>query len=190
MKKTKKLKVNLGCGSHIMEGKEWLNIDNYLLADTENFVQSDVRQLPLETGTVDYILCDQVLEHIPMKDVPMVLFEMRRVLKVGGKAVIIVPDFKGAVEQWLKVDHNQNYDPAVYNYLSEVIYGNQLHEGEYHKCAMSAGYLHYTLNMVGLVNHELIYFPAYGKVPEYEGVRTYPKDAVCRNPQLVAVITK
>ncbi len=188
--KKQKIKLNIGCGTHILEGKEWINVDNYILANTKNFVQADVRKLPFQSGSVDYIICDQVLEHIPMKDVPSVLFEIRRVLKFGGKAIIIVPDFKGAVEQWLKVDHNQSFDPVVYTWLSEVIYGNQHHEGEYHKTAMSAGYLDYVLKMVGLVNNKLILYPAFGVIPNYEGMRPYLSNAVCRNAQLVAEIIK
>lgn len=190
----KKIKINLGCGSHIIEGDEWVNVDNYLLFNGEprkHFVQADIiKPLPFETNSVDYIICDQVLEHIPMKDIPGVLYEIRRVLKEKGTATIIVPDFKGAVEQWLKIDHNQNFDPTVYTWLSEVVYGNQTHQGEFHKTAMSAGYLNYVLNMVGLVNHKLILYPAFGTIPNYEGVRPYEKNAVCRNAQLVAEIIK
>lgn len=190
MKKTKKIKVNLGCGTHIMPGKEWINVDNYILANTPNFVQSDVRHLPFDSESVDYIVCDQVLEHIPMKDISLVLFEIRRILKKGGKATIIVPDFESAARDWLSYNHNENFSPMVYNYLSEVVYGNQLHEGEFHKTPMSAGFLNYNLNMVGLVEHTIIFYPANHPIPDFEGVRPSPEGALCRNAQLVSLITK
>lgn len=189
-KKNKVLNMNLGCGSHIVEGKDWVNVDNYLLADVPNFVQADILDLPFESNTVDYIICDQVLEHVAMKDIPTALFNIKRVLKKGGKAVIVVPDFRGAAEQWLALNHNENFEPLSYHYFSEVIYGNQKHAGEFHKTPMSAGYLNYVLNMVGLVNHELIAYPAFGVIPDYPGMRPYVKEARCRNEQLVAVITK
>lgn len=189
-KKNNKICVNLGCGSHIMQGNEWVNVDNYVTCNAKNFVQADITHLPFESDTVDYIICDQVLEHVSMKDVPAVLYEIRRVLKKGGRAVIIVPDFREVVGQWLSFDHDQSFDPVVYNYLSEVIYGNQHHDGEYHKTPMTAGYLNYVLNMVGFVDNTLIKYMAHSPVPNYEGVRPYPPEARCRNAQLVAEIVK
>lgn len=193
-KKTKKLRkvtpkvnVNLGCGSHIIPG--WINIDDYVLAD-KDFLRGDAREIPLESNSVDYLLCDNVLEHIAMMDVPMVLYEIRRVLKRGGRAVIIVPDFRSAVNQWLAIEHDRNFNPIIYQYLSEVIYGNQNHEGEFHRVAMSPGFLHYNLSMVGLKNHELVMYKEFAPIPEYPGVRDSGKNAKCRNAQLVADITK
>ncbi len=193
----KKIKVNLGCGSWIVpstKDSDWINLDNYVLFSGEKnkkFVQGDVRKLPLASESVDYIFCDQVLEHIPMKDVPAVLYEVRRVLKKGGTAIIIVPDFKACVKQWLEIlDGGHSFDPVTYNYFSEVIYGNQHHEGEYHKTAMTADYLFYVLNMVGLVNNKISVFPAFSAIPNYDGIRPHPANALYRNGQLVVDIIK
>lgn len=180
--------VNAGCGSNIVKG--WINIDNYYLPEEKDFVKGDVRQLPLESNSVDYILFDQVLEHMAMADVPQVLYEVRRVLKKGGRCVIIVPDFEGAVNDWLSFNHNGSFNPQVYHYYSEVIYGNQMHEGEFHKTPMCAGYLHYLLNMVGLPKHELTFWPRNGRIPNFPGVRPYKPEALLRNAQLVADIIK
>ena len=189
-KKTKKVNVNLGCGSHIIPG--WINIDDYFIpGEQKDFVRANLLEtFPLASGSVDYMIMDQVLEHIPAKDIPGVLFECKRVLKVGAKMVIIVPDFRGAAEQWLVHDHDQGFDPLTHKWFSEVIYGNQLHDGEYHKTAMSAGYLNYVLNLVGLTQKELIMYPAFTPIPKYEGMRPYADNAKCRNAQLVAVVTK
>ena len=124
-----------------------------------------------------------------MKDIPPVLHEIRRVLKQGGKGVIVVPDFRDAAEQWLRLDHNVGYNPYSYNYLSEVIYGNQNHEGEYHKTPFSAGFLNYSLNMVGLYPKAIIFYPANGPLPKYPGIR-YSDKAMLRNAQLVAEFIK
>lgn len=186
----KKVNVNLGCGSNLIRG--WVNVDAHPLpAGTRDFTLGDARDIPLRSGTVDYLLCDQVLEHMPMHDVPTVLHEIRRVLKVGGRAVVCVPDFRGAVEQWMQVDHDQFFNPFLFKYLSEVIYGGQEHEGQYHRSPMTAGFLNYSLNMAGLTKHELTMFPAFGTLPQYPGMPAPASDAArCRNPQLVADITK
>ena len=188
----KKLYVNLGCGQNIMESTkdiEWLNVDNYLITDAKNFKQGDVRELSFEKESIDYIICDQVLEHIPMYDIPVVLYEIRRVLKKGGKAIIVVPDFRDAVQGWLSYDWEKCFQPELYQWYSEVIYGNQNHEGEYHRSPMSAGYLNYILNMVGLKKHQLILHAKNSPVPQYPGIN-YPPKTILRNAQIVAEITK
>jgi SAM-dependent methyltransferase len=45
--------------------------------------------LPLGHGEVDLVWCSEVLEHIP--DVAAMLFEVRRVLKRGGRLLLTVP---------------------------------------------------------------------------------------------------
>lgn len=189
MKSKKQVNLNLGCGTNIV--KDYINYDLVKPPNADkSFIEGDIRKLPFETDSIDYIICDQVLEHIPMADVPVVLYEIKRVLKKGGRCVIAVPDFEDAVRQWLSVDHNGSFEPMKYHYLSEVIYGNQLHEGEFHKTPMCAGYLHFLLGMVGLPKHELILYPAFGVIPNFPGMRPYSKEARCRNAQLVADIIK
>jgi predicted SAM-dependent methyltransferase len=186
--------VNLGCGNHIVpstKGIKWINIDNYYIEDVPNFLKGDARNIPLPNESVDYILLDQVLEHIPMADVPLVLWEIRRVLKTGGKCVIIVPDFEDAVRQWLAQPHNLSFEPMRYKWFSEVVYGNQEHEGEFHKTPMCAGYLHFNLNMVGLTKHQIDFHAAFSDIPRnVEGMRNYLPEAILRNAQLLVRITK
>jgi predicted SAM-dependent methyltransferase len=187
--KKKPVNVNLGCGNHIMPG--WLNIDNYYVPDNKDFLKADARDLPLESNSVDYIICDQVLEHMAMSDVPIVLYNIKRVLKVGGTCVIIVPDFEDAVNQWLESRPNLGFNPMTYKWFSEVIYGNQEHEGEFHKTPMCAGYLNYVLHMVGLPKHEIVFHAKFTPIPkDVPGMRPYPEGAILRNAQLIAYITK
>lgn len=184
--------VNLGCGTHVMKekGVKWLNIDNFELSGDKSFLKADIRDVPLDNDSVDYLICDQVLEHMAMADVPLVLFNIRRILKKGGRAVIIVPDFEDAARQWLSQNFNVSYDPMKYHWFSEVVYGNQEHEGEFHKTPMSARYLDYNLNAVGLHNHKITFWPANGPIPRAHGMRPYSEGARLRNAQLVCEITK
>lgn len=186
MKKQKEVNVNLGCGTHIVEG--WVNIDNYIGADTPYFLQGDCREIPLENNSVDYLLCDNVLEHLPMCDVIPVIHEIKRVLKKGGRAVLIVPDFKNAVESWLKIDWDQAFNPIFFTYLSEPIYGNQAHEGEYHKTPFTAGFFAYILKVAGFKDVKIIFHPQFGDSPNYPGVRS--PHANLRTAEIVADIIK
>ncbi len=53
--------------------------------------QGDITQMRFEDDSVDYFVCFHVLEHIP--DVDKAIAEIRRVLRVGGAAVLQVPIF-------------------------------------------------------------------------------------------------
>ena len=55
----------------------------------------DACQLPAENQTLDAVSCTQVLLYV--KDVPNVLAEMRRILKPGGRLVIVETDWRGVV---------------------------------------------------------------------------------------------
>jgi predicted SAM-dependent methyltransferase len=187
-KKEKGVWVNLGCGDFIIPG--WINIDDYKLAEENKyFIRGNVMDIPISSNSVDYLLMDQVLEHIAVADIPRALHEVKRVLKTDGRLVIIVPDFRSAVEQWLKHNPDGSYQPQIHHYFSEVIYGNQNHEGEFHKTAMTPGFLNYNLQMVGFQKREIVFWPEGGKCPEYPGVRN-GEGMYLRNAQLVADVIK
>ncbi|MDY0059523.1 MAG: methyltransferase domain-containing protein [Myxococcota bacterium] len=54
------------------------------------FLRGDAEGLPLRDGTFDRVLCSEVLEHTLHPGV--VLAEIARVLRVGGRAVVSVPE--------------------------------------------------------------------------------------------------
>ncbi|WGI75379.1 methyltransferase domain-containing protein [Sinorhizobium meliloti] len=67
------------------------NIDYYDcdLAKERATHQVDITQIPFENGKFDRIICSHVLEHVP--DDRKGMRELRRVLKPGGVAYIMVP---------------------------------------------------------------------------------------------------
>lgn len=74
------IKVNFGCGSNKLEG--WKNHDE----------EVDITEpLPYRDATVDYILAEHVMEHVPYISAIDFLKDCYRILKVGGVARIIVP---------------------------------------------------------------------------------------------------
>lgn len=186
---SKKVNVNLGCGTNLVEG--WINIDVVRPSNADKrFRLGDALSIPLKDGSVDYLVMDQVLEHLAMADIIPAMYEVRRVLKKGGRCVIVVPDFEDAVRQWLDADMGKNFDPMKYKYYSEVVYGNQQHEGEFHKTPMSPRFLHEVMRTVGLHSNTITFWPAFGPIPEFPGMRPYSKEARCRNAQLVCDIIK
>ena len=64
------------------------------LQQTE-FYKGDASKLPVHDQTLDAVSCTQVLLYV--KDVSKVLTEMRRILKPGGRLVIVETDWRGVV---------------------------------------------------------------------------------------------
>lgn len=85
------MKLNLGCGSKILDG--FVNVD---MADNHSKIQPDVVcdiTGPIPFDEVEEIHAYHVLEHIAPFKVADVLTEWKRALKSGGLLVIEVPCF-------------------------------------------------------------------------------------------------
>jgi SAM-dependent methyltransferase len=78
------MKLNLGCGKDIRE--DWINLDVVNLPGVD--IVHDINQTPLPFD--DNILCSSVLEHV---DYIPLLRDLCRILKPGGKLMVIVPHF-------------------------------------------------------------------------------------------------
>ena len=85
------VKANFGCGSKVLDG--WANFDKYPVNESVAFCDLDLG-IPLSDDTCDQVLLDNVIEHC--SDIPFVLKEIERVLRVGGTAKIITPHFSSA----------------------------------------------------------------------------------------------
>ncbi len=80
--------------------KYWIGSRNYtppekVISDDANLVEAEypeinVLSLPYKNGSFDYVICDQVLEHIE-GNMEIAVSEIRRVLKPGGMAVFASP---------------------------------------------------------------------------------------------------
>lgn len=163
----KKVQLNLGCGISLVKG--FINVDagDFYRKGFE-FVNSDVRKLPFQDNYADYILAYQVLEHLPMKDVVPALKEWTRVLKKGGRLVITVPNFSEMARAWVN-EMGGKIDLQRYVILASHIYGNQLHDGEFHKTPFTPNFLQYLLTDSGLKEWKMYAYPAMVKAVSYPG---------------------
>jgi predicted SAM-dependent methyltransferase len=192
MAQKKLIKLNLGSGYDLIKG--FINVDYYIDTKEEGveFVKADIRNMPFDKNYADYILCNNVLEHLPQGEVPDVLYEIKRILKPGGQAILIVPDFTDIAKKWLEHIDPRKFDWTTYKFFSEIIFGNQMHDGEYHKTAFYPGYFNYILHMVGLHKFEMIMINAgtpSSALKEFEGVE-YDDRSVIRNAMIIIKITK
>ncbi len=145
----KKLRLFLGCGpapvhpQHLKYvDSSWVKIDKFV--SEPGIVSMDIRKLEYEDNSVEEIYCSHTLEHIGLKEVVPTLKEWYRVLKPEGVVTINVPDMEWAAGQIVNIGNDLALKSKVFDTpqkLMEVIYGNQDHEGEFHK----SGYTEETL---------------------------------------------
>ena len=69
---------------------KWLTVDKYGSPDVKADLDGECAKLPFADGTVDMVICTEVLEHLVM-GTPLVR-EIGRVLKKGGVAIVSVPN--------------------------------------------------------------------------------------------------
>ncbi len=59
--------------------------------DRATVTHTSADNIPLANDSVNFIVCSEVLEHVPSHLLPAVISEARRVIKPGGRFVITVP---------------------------------------------------------------------------------------------------
>jgi predicted SAM-dependent methyltransferase len=139
------LKLDLGSGGkpapHLGEG--WLGVD-YYVAQADLLAAMD--DLPFDDAQVTAIYTSHALEHLGRDAVLPTLREWYRVLQHGGTETleIRVPDLEWCVQHWL-----QHKDQRGWNL--DIIFGNQNHEGEYHKTGFTLTTLVMLVQQAGFV---------------------------------------
>ena len=105
-------KLNIGCGSHLIEG--WRNIDPY--AEGPRVERRFVHEI--ESGCAGHILLQHVLEHVNFHEQPGFVKELFRILRPGGRLHVIAPDFDVAVKMYyeagMKVEALYRAIPAIF----------------------------------------------------------------------------
>lgn len=114
------LNLHLGCGNLKLPG--FINIDiNSEKAD----IKLDILNLSIfNSGMVDEIYNCHVLEHVSRNKLLSVLLEWNRILRIGGKLRIAVPDFEQVCKHYTK-----NKDLSL---LVGFLNGGQRNQWDYH----------------------------------------------------------
>lgn len=129
---------------------EWMLIDLHVPGRTN----WDAIALPIPDECCGHIYASHLLEHFPHNQLEEILRDWHSKLKLGGKLTLNVPDLLWALKVIQRFDqgalltgyYNQWYGEHG---LLSVIYGNQLHEGEYHKSGFTERSLRELLERVG-----------------------------------------
>jgi len=140
LKPPKGLKLNLGCGSHAIEG--FMNID-WIKTEAADLV-CDIRKLPFPDSSVEVIEAYHVIEHFPRNEVSFVLKEWRRVLLPSGRLILEFPDFDKAVKEYLEGKQER----------LDSIFGLQRFSGDAHFFGYNLKRLSKLLNDAGFIEVE------------------------------------
>ena len=123
------LKLNLGCCKTILDG--WVNIDLYQY--DPRIVVGDIRNLAnYANESVDEILAQDVIEHIPFYESVAAVKEWIRTLKIGGQLTVQTTNIAGHLESYAK--GFWNLETLNYMLFSGKNWAdNQTRDGDFHK---------------------------------------------------------
>lgn len=129
------LKLDIGGGKHKRD-VDFVSVD---VAGGD--VTAPMWELPYDDNVADMIWSSHTLEHSGIYKVNQTLKEWLRVLKVGCRAIVSVPNFDYVAKYWLT-----GPDRA---WAEAMVFGIQTEEGEFHKCAFTASSLRADLEVAG-----------------------------------------
>ncbi len=106
-------RLNLGCGRDIKKG--WINLDFTEEEGVDVVHDLNVLPLPFEDGQFDYVVCQDILEHIDF--IPLIN-DIHRILKIGGKLKIRVPHFTSKLN-YEDPTHLNQFSIRTFDYFIE-----------------------------------------------------------------------
>jgi SAM-dependent methyltransferase len=116
------LRVNLGAGPQ--KGSNYITVDQRAVDGID--IRADIRHLPFEDGQLAEIHCSHLVEHFPDAEMrAKILPYWHRLLRPGGKLVVICPDAEAMMKRWAEGKFG-------YEDLREVTFGGQEYEGNQH----------------------------------------------------------
>ena len=139
------MKLHLGCGTKKIDG--WINIDS-IGAFQPDLVHDITQPLPYPDLSVDEILAEDLLEHFDKYLRYVVVYEWVRVLKVGGRVTLQVPNFKKILFKYFKF----GYDNFVDFIFGENMWNSKTYLGHFgnHKWGYSEKSLQEFVKVFGI----------------------------------------
>lgn len=144
-------KIDLGCGTSLRDG--YMGVDLYV--DHPQIRKEDINSLRWyreEYGLTPAIHSSHALEHLSYRDVPSVFRDWVNTLAPGGVIEVWVPDGESYLKTWVeKIDAGED---AAFEctMLQHGIFGEQIGEGQIHKCIFTKRWLEQLARTSGLVD--------------------------------------
>ena len=125
------MKINIGSGENKLKG--YTNID--IEESTKPDLVCDFRKepLPFKDEEVEEVTMFHCIEHIEFHHWHAILYEIRRVLKFGGRFMLAYPEFEKCVTNFLE---NKN---GLKDFWRMTLYGRQQYPGDYHVTPVVTG---------------------------------------------------
>lgn len=98
-----------------------------------NFVANFDSPLPIASDEFDAVFSQFCIEHLSWPKVRQFVSEMGRVLKPGGKAIVVTANTAAQIE-WLASHPDGWNGKPFYDSASELIFGSQDYTENHHKC--------------------------------------------------------
>lgn len=111
LKKSKKIFLEIGSGNK-KGANGWVTVDLY----GADIIHDLKKGIPLPDASVEQIYASHLFEHIPFKELIIMLEEIYRVLKKNGKLSVCVPDASLYINSYVRQQRFQAeefYQPAV-----------------------------------------------------------------------------
>lgn len=123
-------KLNVGSGSHILEG--YVNIDHRAIKGVD--LVCDLRTMPFEKGSIKEILNSHVAEHFTELHIKDIFTHWYDLLAPDGRIVIIAPDIENMAKKYAAGD-------ISWDSFRKVVLGGQDYNSDYHFNMFSVSYL-------------------------------------------------
>ena len=98
--------LNIACGNSYVVSNEWVNLDFEPV--TEDVLQCDIlKDLPFKENSISNVYCSHFVEHVPDNELNELFKNFYKILKPGGRLLIVTPDFNEMCKSYIKaVDEN------------------------------------------------------------------------------------
>lgn len=139
------MKLHLGCADNKLDG--WVNVDS-VKAFQPDLVHDLMKPLPFEDLSVNEIFAKDILEHFDKYMRHIVFYDWARVLKIGGKITVEVPNFKKLLFRYFKF----GFDNFVDMVFGENMIRSDTYSGHYgnHKWGYSVNTLTNFIRLFGI----------------------------------------
>lgn len=110
----KPLKLDLACGKNKQPG--FLGVDKVKIPEVDYVWNLEKFPYPFKENSVDEIYCAHYVEHVP--DLIKFIDEIYRILKPGGKALIVAP-YYSSMRAWQDPTHKRAISEASFLYFNK-----------------------------------------------------------------------
>jgi hypothetical protein len=140
------LKLNVGCGNLTFD--DHVNVDGRPLDRVD--IVADVRNIPVEPGSVDEIYNAHVVEHFPVQELErVVLPHWVSLLRSGGVVRTVAPDAPAMIDAYGRGE-------MTFEELRIVTYGEQEYDGDFHFAMHSPDSLAAAMKAAGLTDVQVV----------------------------------